>query len=85
MRIVNLRKLPQRRGSIAPLTCFLLVFIVGMVAFAVDISWTVLAQSELQNAADSAALAGANKLGTNFVLYNLPTQLPSQKTALAND
>jgi Flp pilus assembly protein TadG len=33
-----------------------------MAAFAVDIGWIVLAQSDLQNAADAAALAGAQQL-----------------------
>lgn len=74
MRNLAMRKIQRRRGSIASLTCLLLVFIFGMVAFAVDTSWLVLAQSELQNTADSAALAGANKLGDNYALYSLPTQ-----------
>jgi Flp pilus assembly protein TadG len=40
----------------------LLIPILGMVAFAVDAGWMVLAQSDLQNAADAAALAGAEQL-----------------------
>jgi Flp pilus assembly protein TadG len=70
------------RGAIAPLTCVLLVFLLGMVAFAVDLSWMALAESELQNAADAAALAGAGKLGDNFVLYSLPNQSSSTKATL---
>src|SRR5712692_4109059 len=83
MRIVSLRSLRQRRGGIAPLTCVLLVFILGTVAFAVDISWIALAKSELQNTAAAAALAGANKLGDNYVLFNLPGQSSLNKTTLA--
>src|SRR5262245_60828045 len=41
---------------------FLLVFMLGMIAFAVDIGYIVLVHQEVQNAADSAALAGASKL-----------------------
>lgn len=72
----------KRRGGIAPLTCVLLVAILGMVAFAVDISWMILTHSELQNAADSAAHAGASKLADNFVLHSLPTQSSNNKATL---
>ncbi len=73
---------PKRFGGIAPLTCVLLVAILGMVAFAVDISWMVMTQSELQNAADAASHAGASKLADNFVLYSLPTQSATNKASL---
>jgi hypothetical protein len=56
-----------------------------MTAFAVDMSWLVLARSELQNAADAAALAGANRLGDNYVLFSLKTQTAANKTALIKD
>lgn len=72
----------KRQGGIAPLTAIMMVVILAMVAFAVDISYLVLTASELQNVADSAALAGANKLGDNFVLYSLPTQSSTNKTSL---
>src|SRR4051812_38510570 len=72
----------RRQGSIAPLTGVLMIAILAMVAFAVDVSYLVLTASELQNVADSAALAGANKLGDNFVLYSLPTQSSTNKSTL---
>ena len=75
------RKL-QRPGGIAPLTCILLILILGAVAFAVDVSWMTLTASELQNVADAAALAGANKLGDNLVLHSLGSQTAANKTAL---
>jgi Flp pilus assembly protein TadG len=81
MRHLNATR-TNRPGAIAPLTCLLLVFLLGMVAFAVDLSWKALSESELQNAADSAALAGAGKLGDNFVLYSLPNQSSSTKATL---
>jgi Flp pilus assembly protein TadG len=43
-----------------------------MVAFAVDIGWIVLTRSDLQNAADCAALAGVKPLMDGYILYNLP-------------
>jgi hypothetical protein len=60
-----------RHGAIAPLAAFLMALMAGMVAFAVDIAWVVLARSELAAAADAAALAGADALTTPFVQYQL--------------
>ena len=68
---------PHRRGAVAPLAAILLVPLLGMVAFAVDSGWMVLARSDLQNAADAAALAGAQQLtgqqqlNSTSGLYNL--------------
>jgi Flp pilus assembly protein TadG len=52
----------QRRGAIIVLTCFLIVVLVGIVAFTVDLGYITLTKTELQSAADSAALAGASEL-----------------------
>jgi hypothetical protein len=43
-----------------------------MCAFSIDIGYIILAQTDLQNAADSAALAGAEPLQNLFVQYNSP-------------
>jgi Flp pilus assembly protein TadG len=51
-----------RRGAVTPLAAVLMVFLLGMVAFTVDIGYIVQTHEELQNAADSAAMAGAAKL-----------------------
>jgi len=72
-----------RRAAIAPLTALLLIPLLGLVAFAVDLGWIVLTQSDLQNAADSAALAGAGKLMNGFVSYNLPNQANNQASILS--
>lgn len=82
MKLATAPSHARRPGGIAPLTCVLMVFIIGMVAFSVDMSWLVLTRSELQNVADSAALAGANRLGDNYVAYSLPGQTTVNKTAL---
>lgn len=74
----------RRTGAILPVAAVLLIAFLGMVAFAVDIGWIVLAESDLQNSADSAALAGAESLMDNYVLYSLPGQSASQKTSLLN-
>jgi Putative Flp pilus-assembly TadE/G-like len=73
---------PPRRGAIAPLVALLVVFLLGMVAFSVDIGWIVLTQSELRNAADSAALAGVKSLMDGYVQYNLPGLTAAQQTTI---
>ncbi|MBA4018997.1 MAG: hypothetical protein C0483_17650 [Pirellula sp.] len=56
------RSRPQRRGIIIVLTAILLVFLLGMIAFAVDIGYIANAKTEIQRATDSAAYAGAGAL-----------------------
>jgi Flp pilus assembly protein TadG len=51
-----------RQAAVAPLVGLLLIPILGMVAFGVDTGYMVLAKSDLQSAADAAALAGAQQL-----------------------
>jgi Flp pilus assembly protein TadG len=50
-----------------------MVPILGMLAFSVDMGYIVMAKSELQNAADSAALAAAEQLNTYYVQYYSPS------------
>lgn len=49
----------ERRGAFVVLTALLLVFVFVMLSFAIDLGYIAVVQSELQNAADAAALAGA--------------------------
>jgi Flp pilus assembly protein TadG len=51
-----------RRGAVLPLTAILLVFLFALIAFAVDLGWIMAVRVEMQSAADSAALAGAQQL-----------------------
>lgn len=55
----------NRRGAIAPLTAVLLVPLLGLTAMAIDLSYLALARSQLQNAADAAAMAAATEMITN--------------------
>jgi hypothetical protein len=49
--------------------------LVGMMAFSIDIGYIVVTQAELQNAADAAALAGAEKLQALYIqYYSYPNQ-----------
>jgi Flp pilus assembly protein TadG len=63
-----------RRGAIAVLVAVLLIPLLAMMAFSVDIGYILVVKSDLQNAADSAALAGAEQLQNLYVLYTLPGQ-----------
>jgi hypothetical protein len=64
----------RRRGAIVVLVALLLVAMFGFVALCVDIGWTTLTKSQLQNAADSAAAAGASQLAKNYGAYSIPLQ-----------
>jgi Flp pilus assembly protein TadG len=51
----------QRRGAVVVLMAFMLMVLVAMLAFALDIGYICRVQTELQNAADAAALSGAHE------------------------
>ena len=71
----NTQTNPARRGAVAPLAALLLAFLVGMLAFALDVGYMAVVKGELQNAADAAALAGAARVQVPYVQYYLPSQL----------
>ena len=52
----------SRRGAVIVLTAFLLIVMLAMVAFALDIGYILVAKTELQQAADSAAMAAVWEL-----------------------
>ncbi|MFN0020951.1 MAG: pilus assembly protein TadG-related protein [Pirellulaceae bacterium] len=52
----------KRRGKIIVLTALLLMFMMGMVAFGVDVGYMALTKTEIQTSTDAAALAGAGEL-----------------------
>src|SRR5580704_11651015 len=72
----------KRRGAVTPLAAILLVFLLGMVAFSVDMGYVVLTETELQSAADAAALAGSEQLMQGFVQYNLPNQSTANQASI---
>lgn len=51
-----------RPGIISIWTALLGLFLIGMVGLAIDVAYSLLAAHQLQNAADAAALAGAQKV-----------------------
>jgi Flp pilus assembly protein TadG len=56
------RSVARRTGAVIPLVAILTVFLLGMVAFGVDLGYIAVTQKEMQNAADAAALAGTSQL-----------------------
>ena len=81
---VTRRRSRSRRGAIAVLGALLMVVVLGMVAFAVDLGYIAATQSELQNAADAAALAGAGPLMNGYITYNLPSTASQQTAAVSS-
>ncbi|MEW6235494.1 MAG: pilus assembly protein TadG-related protein [Candidatus Omnitrophota bacterium] len=64
----------NQKGSIIVLLAVCITVIMMSLAMTVDIGWMVLAEGQLQNAADAAALAGASQLPDEDVLYGTPDQ-----------
>ena len=64
------RPVNKRRGAVAVLVAVLMIPMLAFVAFCVDIGWMTTTKSELQNAADSAAAAGARQLVDNYGAYS---------------
>src|SRR5262245_19276120 len=63
-----------RRGVLVPLVALMLVFLLGMVAFAIDIGYTALVTTQLQATADAAALAAARDLSSHQAATNWAQQ-----------
>jgi Flp pilus assembly protein TadG len=63
-----------RRGAVAVLIAIMMIPLLCLLALGIDAGWIALTKTELQNAADAAALAGAEQLMNGYVLYNLPNQ-----------
>jgi hypothetical protein len=84
-----MKRLPRnqtgRRAAVAPLTAILLIPLLAMVAFTVDLGYTVMVQTDLQDAADASALAGAQELIVPFVLWSLPNQSAATQNTIRNN
>src|ERR671937_386112 len=52
----------RRPGNVIPIMAVLAVFLVGMVAFAIDTGYVAGTRTQLQAATDAGALAGCEKL-----------------------
>src|SRR5262245_8267163 len=73
-----------RRAAVAALLALMLIPILGMIAFTVDMGYVICCRTEIQNAADAAAMAGAQQLMDSSVQYFTPGNQSSQPSILSN-
>ncbi len=78
----RIRTSHPRRGTVAILAAFLMTFLVAMVAFAVDMGYLCVVQTQAQAVADAAAMAGANGL-TNGMAISYAQSCAALNTANA--
>src|SRR3984893_12192304 len=71
-----------REGVILVLRALLLVVILGMASFSIDIGYMIYVESELQNATDASALAGAAALMQPYLQYWYPNQSASAQAII---
>ena len=84
------RALSGERGAVAVIFAILLVVLIGLAALAIDTGHLYVVKNELQNAADSGALAGARFLfnedgintGANQTAYDAATSNNSEHLAV---
>ena len=73
---VRFRTSDSRRGAIAILSAFILIFLLAMVAFAVDIGYLCVVQTQAQTVADAAAMAAASGLPSGTATANAEAYAP---------
>jgi hypothetical protein len=59
-------RLKNKRGTVTVMVALLLIVIIGFAAFAVDVGYMMVRRNELQNIADTAALAATGELGALY-------------------
>lgn len=77
----------SRRGTVVVMSAFLMVVMIAVLAFAVDLGYILIARTELQRSADSAALSAAWEMIDERALGddpNLSAAITSART-VAND
>jgi hypothetical protein len=81
LRFTRRGALPRRKGSVAPVVGVLLVVLVGFGGIVLDLGRVAVVRTQLQNGADSAAMAGASALGTDNLIVSSPAQSGDITTA----
>ena len=74
----------SRHGSILPLFALMLVGLMGFVALAIDVGMIAIADTQAQNAADNAAVAGARTLNGTTSGNTTAATSSAQAAAAAN-
>lgn len=88
LRCPTKTRLPSnRRGGVLVLAAVIMVFLIAMVAFAVDLGYIATTKTELQSAADGAALASAieviDGLGASPLKSQSQMQIAAKAAAVA--
>jgi Flp pilus assembly protein TadG len=63
-------RLKDKRGTVTIVVVLAMLMLIGFAAFAIDVGYMMVSRNELQNIADTAALAAAGELG---LLYSKMT------------
>ncbi|WP_179403246.1 pilus assembly protein TadG-related protein [Burkholderia guangdongensis] len=71
----------RQRGAVAVMTALFMAVLLAIAAFVIDIGRAYVVRNELQNAADAAALAGAECLNPNSACGNATASGPDFTTA----
>ncbi len=74
----------RRRGAVLPLTALLVVFLIALIALGVDMGYIITVRTQMQSAADAAALAGAAKLLDTSYLQGTGNVGTASNTAMGN-
>src|ERR1700689_2050612 len=75
----------RSRGAIIPLTAIALVGLCGMLALSIDLGMYAVAQSQVQDAADAAAVAGVRSLSGSSTASTLgPATTAASNQAITN-
>ncbi len=80
-RVMLSSRLKDKKGSVTVSVAVLLVFLVCFAAFAIDVGYMMVRRNELQNIADTAALAGAGQLYSYYT--TITTSDPLLSTPLS--
>ena len=81
MKPANRPSRRDRRGNVLVLTAFMLIGMVGFMAFAIDLGYLATARSELQKSADAAAIAAAWDLIENGGTVNLADNITAARNS----
>ncbi|MBS3764699.1 MAG: Tad domain-containing protein, partial [Planctomycetes bacterium] len=75
--------LKKRTGQVIILFAFTVILLAMLCVLTIDVGFLFTSQAELQNAIDSAALAGASQLHTRFTDPNWRDNVKNEAMALA--
>lgn len=68
----------DKRGTVTVVVVLAMLFLIGFAAFAIDVGYMMVSRNQLQNIADTAALAAAGELGAAYKPMQLSAQLAYQ-------